>query len=399
MRCPICKKKRANREQLVDHIEKAHGNQIPENMNGYQYLYFLNHGRAHGICIVDGAPTPWNEKTQKPYRNCRKPVCREKLRNEALTNMDNYYGEGNHPVTDPEHQKKMQRNKKKNLIYKFADGTEFICLSKDEFALMRYLEKFLNLGSDEAIECPYVFEYDDNGVKRKYLPDVFLMNYGVIIEQKDANNTNPKFLEETRYKVKLKAEAVEKDGRFHYIIVYGNNYGPLVKLLYDIRMDSIKGRKDKKYYIHNEAVTDIPYEIVEHPPLYIGVVKKMGLFMNLFITDDPKCNSLYIGDEDYNLSKTSIQNKYFLDKEIDLYQFNGEIGDREKIMTNSWLSFIFHGDRTIELISTPPIEWVLDNMYASGIFFYVDNIVNNNIQGKSDFSLVLSKNFIKEEIQ
>jgi hypothetical protein len=388
MNCPLCKKGRGSREQLVEHIEKAHTNQIPDNMNTYQYLYLLNYGKSNGSCIVCGAPTPWNTSTQKPARLCGKIECKDALRKEAKSNMDKTYGEGNHPVNDPEHQAKMQKNKKKNLIYRFKDGGEIICLSKDEYKLLNYLETFLEMTSNDVVECPYVFQYDDNGMKRNYLPDLYLVHHNLIIEQKDNNNTNPQFLKETRYKVKLKAEAVEKDGRFNYLIVYGSNYSPLLKTLYDIRIANINHTKDK-IIVHNESVmTDIG--VIKVPPFYIGLVKQMGEYVNIFIADDSSCNTVYIGDENYNLSRSSTAVPYFKDKQIELYKYCGEMGTKQVEFFRSWLHNIFYGIPTIELTS-PPLEWVMDSLANNGVNLYIDNIINNNIAGNTDFALVLSK--------
>lgn len=388
MNCPVCKKYRANRDQLVDHIEKAHSGQIPDEMSTYQYLYYLRNGKSQGTCIVCGIPTGWNTKTEKPYRICTNPECREALRKTAVNN-----GADGSMLKDIEHQKLMQKNKKKNIIYKFKDGGEIVCLSKDEYKLLNYLETFLELDSRDVVECPYVFDYKDGDVNRKYIPDLYLVNYNLIIEQKDDNNTNPKFLEETRYKVKLKAEAVTKDNRFNYVVVYGSKYGPLLKAMLDIKNNEINGKENKehkKIVVHNEAVNAANQKIGE---FYVGVVRLHDSFLNIFLTDTADCTRLYIGDNDGNLTSSSIYNKYFDNKNIDLYSYTGD----QSILS---LLLFMNGD-TKYLQAIQPYEFILDTLAANSMNLYVDNNINNNDLGISDFSLIYfgpAKNVRKNEI-
>jgi hypothetical protein len=116
----------------------------------------------------------------------------------------------------------------------------------------------------------------------------------------------------------------------------------------------------------------------------------MGEYVNIFIADDSSCNTVYIGDENYNLSRSSTAVPYFKDKQIELYKYCGEMGTKQVEFFRSWLHNIFYGIPTIELTS-PPLEWVMDSLANNGVNLYIDNIINNNIAGNTDFALVLSK--------
>jgi hypothetical protein len=368
MQCPICKKFRSNKDELISHVEKSHGTQIPDNMDSAQYLYYLTHGGNMGKCIVCHVQTEWNYDTRKPNRLCEKKECREHLREIARKNEVAYYGD-NTPHKDPEFQRRALQNKKSAKVYKFKDGGEIVCLSKDEYNLLSYLERFLDMNSKDVIECPHVFTYDDNGIERKYLPDLLLLNYDVIIEQKDAGNTNPEFLKETRYKVKLKADAVEKDGRFHYVIVYGNNYKPLINMLFNIKNDKLKNRESRPMVIHNESISN---------DFYLGICKVNDVLDKVFFTDDRTCSRVYI-NEGANIVTSSICSKYFKNKNVELYTLVASEQKKYALMKE----MIPRGEG-IMLETWTPEEFIQTMLESHDIDIHIDGLYEN-VLGLSDF--------------
>lgn len=381
MKCPICMKYRGNKSEIISHMERQHREQLPKDISTYRYAYLLEYGRDYSLCTVCGNKTEWNDVTQKPNRLCGRKECRDSVRKAFKKNMDRVYGEGHYPVNDPEFQKTMLRNKKSSKPYIFKDGGEIIVASKDEYELLSFLETVLEMGSNDVVECPFIFYYMDNGEKRAYLPDFYLPNYNLIIEQKDENNQNPEFLKETRYKVKLKLEAVQKENKYNYIIVYGRNYDPLMEIINKIKEsdgfgDNKKLMKQAPIFIHNETAAQL-----------IGDKKYFGIIFDsqsnpvrLFLTEHFNGEIIYVGVDNQMILPRTLSD--FADYSYaQIYEIKTDDPTKNKYILNELKNGIV-------LNNTHPNDFILSLLMQHNISIHITNEITNNDSGENNAHLV-----------
>ena len=80
IKCKFCNRIFKENAAYASHLENTHKDLIPENMDGWQAMYFFRTGKTAGNCIVCHKPTGWNDKTHKYHRFCDNPACKEKYK-------------------------------------------------------------------------------------------------------------------------------------------------------------------------------------------------------------------------------------------------------------------------------------------------------------------------------
>ena len=250
--CPYCGKYFAKKQLTVDHINKLHGSRLEaDGMDACQSLYFSTHHTLKGKCQCGcGKDTEWNYNTGKPYKVSPDPKCRERLRSIATQNMVKVYGKTT-LLDDMEHQKMMQEHRHTAGEYTFSDGGKVEYLSSLEKNFLMFCDKIMDFTSNMVVDPPENFTYFDPKANktRTYMPDYYLPDYNLLIEIKDGgekSNTNPAFIEETKYKVYLKDEAMKRQTRYNYIRISGKNYSKFVEVLYAITHDLDDDASNKK---------------------------------------------------------------------------------------------------------------------------------------------------------
>lgn len=238
-KCPYCGASFNKKRFAVDHIEKKHGDELSEaGMDACQALYFAQHQRLTGTCMNCGKPTEWNVKTGKPFKVCSDPKCREQLRETFRVNMTRTYGTDN-LLTDMEHQREMQSNRRISGMYQFRDGGKVEYMGKLDQNFLKFCDVVLDFKSQMIIEPPeYIPYYDEKtGTTRTYMPDHYLPDYNLMVEIKDGGdhpNGNQAFNDTTKYKVAYKDKAMREQNKYNYIRISGTNYGPFLETLYKI---------------------------------------------------------------------------------------------------------------------------------------------------------------------
>ena len=76
IKCKFCGKVFPDTDSIAAHLEKAHIDMIPPDMDSYQFYYYMKTGRTHGNCVMCKQPTGWNPKTKKYKRFCDNPKCK-----------------------------------------------------------------------------------------------------------------------------------------------------------------------------------------------------------------------------------------------------------------------------------------------------------------------------------
>lgn len=245
--CPICKTKFVDKNRLITHIEKKHGDSIPEGWTPARYENYLRTGMTHGTCIVDKAPTDWNESTQKYHRLCNNPECKKIMRENAKKNMINKYGKV-HLLDDPEMQRKMIYSKKNSGAYIMEDdsGKEWKIMYDSSYGkhFLEMLDNFLNFSPEDIMgPSPHTYEYIYEGKSHAYIPDFYIPSLNLEVEIKDGGdnpNKMPKIQQVDKVKEKLKDEVMYSlRKQVNYIKIVNKDYSGFFQLLSKLKAEDI----------------------------------------------------------------------------------------------------------------------------------------------------------------
>lgn len=396
MNCPFCNKYYDKKSKVLDHMERVHGQDIDASgMDAAQNLYFASHGTIHGICMCGcGKETDWNYKTGKPARLTKDPNCKKRLAELADRNYRRTHGiSRGQALQNMEEQKRMQIHRPSGGEYTFKDGGKVRYLSKLELAFLQFNDKIMELPSSMVMECPFTFTYYDPRDKRErsYNPDFWLPDYNLIVECKEGGNhpnTNPAYIEETKFKESLKDEVMKKQTQYNYIKVVDNNFGPYLETLYHIVADqkSPDPKKNAVIVITESAcmdMTEIP--LVNHArhfsDLFVIISKNnlTGDISNISIAESSDMVNLYTTDNGIVVINDLSDNAY---DEDDLYIFR-YIGDDAKkdsaldlIIQEAGIGYEAYG-----------YYHLIDRLNECGIHYHFSNIMKNH-PFKNDFVFV-----------
>lgn len=226
--CKFCNNYFYDVADLVAHIEKEHGELIPEDMDAWQFTYFLRTGKKEGKCIMCKHPTTWNDKTHKYNRFCNNPKCKEKYVKTFQNRMISKYGKTN-LLNDPEQQRLMLAKRKISGKYLWRDHIhESVYVGSYEKSFLEFLDKTLNFDPADVISpSPHTYFYMYNNEKHFYIPDFFITSLNLEVEIKDGgNNPNmmPKILAVDKAKEKIKDELMSSNrSSFNYIKIVDKN--------------------------------------------------------------------------------------------------------------------------------------------------------------------------------
>lgn len=263
VKCPICGKSRKNKQDVIDHVEHNHMDEIPEEYTTAQYIYSLVHGRDHGLCRVCGKPTEWNEKTGKPKQLCGDRSCAQKRRVIAQRNMIKVYGTDN-LLKDPLHQEKMLANRKISGKYNWSDGKHSFTYtgSYEKFAL-EWLDTVYEYDPDDIMMPGPIIYYELNGEQHPWITDMYLESLNLVIEFKDGSydrNTHDGF-KGNREREKTKDDYMQHQSKYNYTKITNKNMMDLVKIISMLRLDNIFDDEkhvkiEKSVIVINESVNE-----------------------------------------------------------------------------------------------------------------------------------------------
>lgn len=398
MNCPYCKKYFSHKTDTLDHINKCHGNRLEtDNMDAAQALYFSTHGCLTSKCMCGcGRDTDWNYKTGKPYKVSSDPSCKRRLREQAVKNHVRVYGKET-LLDDMEHQKEMERRRHTAGEYQFSDGGKVGYLSRPEMALLKFLDTIMEFTSNMVLESPEYFTYYDPKADRtrKYIPDYYLPDYNLLIEVKDGGshpNTNPAFIQETKYKVALKDEVMKKQTKYNFIKIVDNNFGPLVELLYRITHDDptneVKSNKKTMVVITESACTDLEEQMdfvtitedFHECYLIVGREPSISTPVLIGISESPGCYRCYVTDYRTNeLKEVSHDDPIFSGLHIDVYQYANP--DKWSTM-NEYMKMIMQQAMAKQDYN---ITDIIDILADAGIYYSDHMGFSNNTSRRMDF--------------
>lgn len=250
--CPYCDYK-GLREDLVDHIEKRHPNEIPEEWTAARVVYKVVNGRSEGICMVCGGPTEWNEDRWKYEKLCS-DKCKKELAAKYAKNTENVYGAGYKVYEDPEHQQKMLNARRISGKYKFRDGGEVSYTGNYELERLKFMDNAMNYKSWEIMSPGPVIEYMMDGKKHFWITDCYILSHNLVIDDKDGgDNPNNRNMEEYRRKQLAKEATIKKQGKYNYLRLTNKDFSQLLYALADIKsrmIDDVEMNKPYETYAY-----------------------------------------------------------------------------------------------------------------------------------------------------
>lgn len=245
IRCNFCDAYFYDVSDMVSHIEKEHEEMIPGDMTPWQFYYFLKTGKKEGKCIVDGAPTLWNEKTHKYGRICTNPKCKDTYVKTFQNRMIGKYGKVT-LLNNPEQQKKMLAARSISNVYHWSDRIHTsVYTGSYELSFLEYLDALGFNPADIITPSPHNYYYMYEGKKHLYIPDVFIMSLNLEIEIKDGGsnpNTHPKIMAVDKVKEKLKDEVMSSNrSTFNYLKIVDKKNERLLEYLEKAKDNFVDG--------------------------------------------------------------------------------------------------------------------------------------------------------------
>lgn len=246
-KCPICDKKLISKEALVNHIDKDHGNQIPDNWSAARYENYLRTGVKCGNCTECGKPTEWNDSTWKYNRHCGSRKCIDSISKRAKKNMIAKHGVV-HRLNDPEMQRKMIYSKRNSGTYYFSSDEDkkykIMYASSQEKNFLQMIDVFLNMDpSDISGPSPHTYTYKYEGEDHFYIPDYYIHSLNLEVEIKEpANNQNkhPKIQAVDKVKEQIKDDVMKSINEVNYIKINGTDYSQFFAFLSCLKeMDNV----------------------------------------------------------------------------------------------------------------------------------------------------------------
>ena len=242
-KCPYCEV-RAERSKLIDHVEKAHEDMIPEGYTATRIVYNMVNKTENGKCRVCGKPTAWNESSGRYNVLCGDPKCKQKMRDDYKKNMLRVRGTYN-ILNDPEQQTKMLANRSISGKYKFSDGGEVTYTGSYERKCLEFMDTVMQIPSTDIMAPGPTLYYKHNGEDHFYITDFYYPNYNLIIEVKDGgDNLNQKdspSMRASREKTIEKEHLITDRGEYNYVRLTNNNFAQLIEVFMNIKQKLIEG--------------------------------------------------------------------------------------------------------------------------------------------------------------
>lgn len=230
VKCKFCDNRFTDFDKYVAHIEQAHNDMIPEGMSPQEFTYSVKTGKTHGNCIICKAPTNFNPKTNKYYRYCSNPKCKEKYIETFRNRMISVYGKTT-LLNDPEQQKLMLSHRKISGTYEWSDHNpkhNKVYTGSYEKAFLEFLDIIMDFDPDDIMTpSPHTYIYQYENQNHFYIPDMFIPSLNLEIEIKDGGdnaNMHPKIQAVDKVKEQLKDKVMMTNKAFNYLKITNKNH-------------------------------------------------------------------------------------------------------------------------------------------------------------------------------
>lgn len=419
MKCPICGKYKEHKQEMIDHIDNTHSNDIQDNMSTAKFLYTQTHGRDYGLCRVCGKPTPWNEKSGKPSQLCGREQCKKTQRKKAYDNMMRIYGKST-LLTDPNHQQKMLANRKISGTYRWSDGKhKFTYTGSYEKYVIEWLDKVMMLNPDKIQMPGPVIPYEFDGEIKNWITDLYLEDFNLIVEVKDGGdmkNMHPGFAH-NRELESAKDLCMKNQNEYNYIKLTNRNMLSLINTMTDIKLNNIfdnNKNKDKIISINESIDTNIISKLTGDDVLYIvlckfddeytgiGIINKD--FNNLFtFKNNIKVNKvmlykIQLNDKLFTFNKLNKLKDYYYDTKC-IFEKLHESNDNLKLVLTKIINDIMYypENNNDDNINTIELLYDGDNCNIRELPKLIPELITNGYMYKSNSDLdKLYESFINE---
>ena len=356
-KCPYCDAKLA-RWAVGNHIELNHEELVPKGMTANQVGFNTVNKKieTHGCCVVCKRPTQWNEKNCKYDRLCGRPECREALREKYKKNMIKVHGKFN-LLNDPTVQEKMLANRRISDTYRFTDGGRHVYTGTYERKALEFLDKVMGFHSRDILSPGPTLEYEYKGQKLKWITDIVLIPFNLIIEVKDGGaNPNKRQMPTYREKQIAKETMITNLGKYNYLRLTDNNFEQLLDIIAELKMQMIDDTEENRKVIiriHeevdmiNEATfIDDPLKAYNYKDWISGKIKTLLIIgysgagkttISEGLGKKFNCPVIHLDEwqhemnKKYNLPKKKINKALYFSKMIE-YIENIEFKDEKKII-------------------------------------------------------------------
>ena len=359
--CPYCNEK-YDRVKLVDHIEKKHSEFIPKDFTASRIVFNIVNKKEKGKCTICGKESPWDEDKCRYDRFCSEK-CKKAYEQLAAERLKRVRGMTKQEMLkDPEYQNNiMLANRSISGKYKFQDGTIRTYVGSYEHKFLEFMDKFLNVKSEDLETPGPIIEYKFKGETHKWITDAYYAPYNLAFDIKDGgDNPNKREMPEYRAKQTAKEDAIRKQGKYNYIRLTDNKFEQLIELMLEL----------KELYIENNGEYNPIIRINEYTILESKKAKDLGpkvcskcgsKNIGVFFQGEPiyKCKDCgeYLGTVPFNESTSNdiIQNAF-----------------NSVIHTIKWCRMDDSAFCSIKEYSEPKI--VNDNSFSAGKFAYESGI-------------------------
>lgn len=302
--CPYCNEK-FTRDDLPRHIENKHLDVLPEGFTPLQMTFHIvNHKPItyRRPCRICKKPTEWDENKGRYNFLCNNPACKQAWIKKMKENMGDKYG-AYRPTSSAEGLEKMLAGRRISGKYKFRDGIEFTYTGSYEQKCLEFMDKVLEIKSEDLQVPGPVINYDYEGKKHIYIPDFYYIPYNLIIEVKDGGkNPNKKNMIETRRRQTAKEQYVINHTDYNYLRLTDNNFSQLLGVFADLKLHDIDHDTSKTIHVNeNMALAGINPIVGCSPSDTIIINRGMN---NVFddpdfaLSDSPKLDHIAYRDKD-----------------------------------------------------------------------------------------------------
>lgn len=334
-RCKICGKT-FTREDMVKHIERKHMDVMPEGFTPLRATFHMVNGKDFNyrrLCRICKQPTEWDEKKGRYNFLCGKPSCHEAWVKEMKNTMGDKYGKFR-PTENPEGLQKMLDARKISGTYKFKDGGEKSYTGSYERKALEFMDKILELNSEDIQTPGPILQYELDGNKHYYIPDIYYIPYNLIIEVKDGgdNKNGNKAMAEVRRKSIAKERFVIEKTDYNYLRLTNNDFSQLLAVFADIKMSLIDPEiEDKRiWHVNEDAGFSAPMIGAVSGVVVVNYLKNNAFASpEIAISDNIRLDNLVTVSGANKLIKK--QKDFLNDCTYELYEVNV---DKDKLYTN-----------------------------------------------------------------
>lgn len=373
-KCPYCEF-RAERDELVSHIDEIHEDLIPDNHTASRVVFNSVNKKTHGNCTQCGKETKWNETSCRYERLCNNKKCYDAYVALMKGRMQNKYGK-THLLNDPEKQKEMLSGRRISGEYKFTDGGIRSYCGSYERKLLEFYDKVLNVPSKDIVTPGPIIEYEFEGSTLKWITDIYYIPYNLVHDVKDGgSNPNKREMPIYREKQIAKEKAIAKQGEFNYIRLTDNDFSQLIEILLEMKNNIIEDIKTPTIRIN------------EHQDILLVPYYKYDSLVGIALAENTDLRKLYVIEDGVIVEKTGV---FLSEYNYDIYRPKDSVSiDRILNATDLDMDYFYEASTGKQLYDKSQIE--IDGVCERVLDVYEECYIVNRIL-ESSMENIFSEN-------